>query len=375
MPTFSLEELKRLIRKTEFNKTEHELLIELVNKAMKAGEGERSRLKYINQKSRRLFEALKDINFFHQIKINEDLIDNFREVPIGAIDGSFQVVGGVGGKWYAVYGISQVIAQRGFTLQPIIKVGGNIESLEAVDEREANQKAGILMMLGEIKSFREVTEKIGSKEDFYLLIDGPLIDPPLCMDVKYIESRVNALRYCWERRGSAVGFVKRVAGSNLLNFLGSKIGKRQVEDFTNDLDLLSTIMYNAVKETSCGVFTYPISYNINTKKGLSLPYRYYRERGLIIYYSYYKPSLRGRVFRIEYASFKELSGKELLRRFQKIMGLINKVWTMPGMEEPLPIIMAHIKCNVRRGAAETLYYEIIARALGEGIPHLWLEAT
>jgi hypothetical protein len=54
------------------------------------------------------------------------------------------------------------------------------------------------------------------------------------------------------------------------------------------------------------------------------------------------------------------------------MYLINQIWILPGMDEPLPIILAHNKCNVRRGTAETIYYEIMAKALSEGNLHLWL---
>jgi len=60
MPTYSIEELKRIIRKMEFNKTEPELLIELISKAIKAGERERTRLKKIDEKSHKLFSLLKD---------------------------------------------------------------------------------------------------------------------------------------------------------------------------------------------------------------------------------------------------------------------------------------------------------------------------
>ena len=80
------------------------------------------------------------------------------------------------------------------------------------------------------------------------------------------------------------------------------------------------------------------------------------------------------MYRVEYVSFEKLGEEKLMKRFNRMMSLINLVWTLPGMEEPLPIILAHTKCNVRRGAAETIYYEIMARALSEGSLHLWLES-
>jgi len=40
---------------------------------------------------------------------------------------------------------------------------------------------------------------------------------------------------------------------------------------------------------------------------------------------------------------------------------ISALWTFPGQNWPLPVMMAHYKCNIRRGCAEVLYDEMITR--------------
>jgi len=376
MPTFSIEELKRIIRKMEFNKTEPELLTELVYKAMKAGEGEKERLRSISKKSYELFKVLKDENILYCIKGNEKEIETLKKSSVGATDGSFQVVGGVGGRWFVLFGVAQVIAEKGFTLQPTVIVEGGIEQLDSVDESGINRLAEIIMMLGEIKALRRITDKLGSEDESYVLIDGPVIDPPVYCNDEYVEERVSALRLCYERNINVVGFVKRIMGRNFLNYLNKKVESENFTNFTNDLDLLSSAMFNAVKSEGHPIYTYPINYEegCEAEDGVTLTYNTYKDKGLNVYYSYYKPLPRGRIFRVEYASFKPLDDQELLEKFSKIMSLINCVWTLPGMDEPLPIMIAHNKCNVRRGAAETIYYEIMAKALSEGNIHLWLES-
>ena len=43
-------------------------------------------------------------------------------------------------------------------------------------------------------------------------------------------------------------------------------------------------------------------------------------------------------------------------------------WTYPGQEYPLPIILAHEKCNIREGCAQVLYEEIITNLMiGAGL--------
>jgi hypothetical protein len=368
MPTRSLDELKRLIRKIEFDKTEPEMLVELVKKAMKIGEGERERLKKIMQKSEELFKLLANNGLLCRIE-NED-IEKLKTIPIGAVDGSFQVVGGRGGKWFAILGISQIIAENGFTLAPQIKVDGLIEPLVAVDEADAHKQAEILMLLGEIRATRAVAECLSSKGESCILIDGPIIDPPLFADENYIEERVEAFKFCVKNKANVIGFVKRILGRRYLNFLKEMFDIKN-EEFASDFDLLSTVMFAAAKFGMCPLYTYPLSYS--ETKDVASTYEIYKERGLNIYFSYYKPALRSRIYRVEYASSKEVSG-QTAEIFRKIFNLLNKVWTITGQDEPLPIMIAHNKCNIRQGAAEKLYYEIITRTLSEGEFHFWLES-
>jgi hypothetical protein len=380
MSTWSIEELKNIIRKIEFNKTEPELLTNLVSKAMRAGEGERERLKQINKKSYELFRLLDSGDTFYQIVSNKETIEKLKKIPLGAVDGSFQPVGGLGGRWYVMIGIAQMIAEKGFTLNPIIDVDGIIEPLNASDEGVIYELSEILMMLGEMLGVRRVANRLGSRDESYILIDGPVIDPPLYANEKYVEDRVNTLRFCYTQNIHVIGFVKRIRGSHFLNYLRKKqILEGKFEYFTNDLDLLSSVMFNAIKNRASPIYTHPLNYEegytSEDKTALTYKtYKMYKDRGLNIYYTYYKPSARSKIFRIEYALFENLSEQEIKERFNRIMSLLNQVWTLPGLDEPLPIIIAHNKCNIRRGAAETIYYEIMTRALSEGNLHLWLES-
>jgi len=377
MPSYSLEELKKMIRKIEFNKTEHELLSDLVKKAVKVGEGEKERLKRISNRSSHVFKLLNENGFLFPLSVRHKVIEKLRSAPIGAIDGSFQVTGGIGGRWYLVLGISQVIAENGFTVSPSIKVDGFIEPLEGVDDADAKRKAIIVMMMGEIKATLRVAERLMKNIKAYILIDGPVIDPPMYSNGDYIDYRLSALNFCSKNDIVVIGFVKRVMGCNYLNFLRETFENNKFKDFTNDLDLLTSVMFNAVEKTKSPIYTKPICYDEgmkDKKDKANNVYKKYNEKGLFVYYSYYKPNARSRIYRVELASFNKLDEKSLLDIFAKIMTLINQIWTLPGMTEPLLITIAHNKCNVRQGAADTLYYEIMTRSFSEGAPHLWLES-
>ena len=261
MPILSLEELKRLIRKIEFNKTEPELLIELVNKAKTIGEGERNRLRQLTKKSLDILKTMRNNNLLYVVDADRDTLRNLKSSPLGAVDGSFQVTGGKGGLWYIVLGVSQIIAEKGFTLSPIIKVDGAVEPIEAIDDADAKRKAEKLMMLAEIKAMLKVAEYLRKERNAYLLIDGPIIDPPLLLDKGYIDERVSALKFCVENNVTVIGFVKRIMGKNYLNFLKNTFESDVFEDYVNDLDLLASTLFSALRETRRALYTKPIKYN------------------------------------------------------------------------------------------------------------------
>jgi hypothetical protein len=361
----SLEELKRLIRKIELNKTEPELLVKLIDDARSVGEGERRRLGQIAKKSFSLFKTLKKDGFLHVVNLDRKLVDTLKKIPLGSVDGSFQVTGGKGGLWYVIIGVSKIVAKNGFTLSPDIKVDGIVEPIKALDEADARRKAGRIMMLSEIKAIRKIGNDLQEGNKSTLLIDGPIIDPPLLLEKEYVTERVDALKYCNESGVSVIGFVKRIMGRNFLNYLSKSIEKNMLNGYVSDFDLLNGILFNAVnEEKGKPVFTRPIAFDEGMKSKrdpLNKVYQSYKEKGLCIYCSYYRSGLRGGLYRIELASFHEMKENILLSTYEKIMSLISEVWTLAGTTQPLPIIIAHNKCNVRKGAADSLYNEIISR--------------
>lgn len=362
--TISLKELKRIIRKIEFNKTEHQLLIQLIEEATKVGEEERERVENMYKTSLKIFKELSIKNmFFYEALRKEQL----KKVPVGSVDGSFQVTGGIGGRWYAVIGVAQVIAPNGFTLAPKIKVGGMVKTIKANEEREAKSIATKIMMMAENKAILDIVRELRAKKA-YLMIDGPIIDPPALLDKEYIDYRVDVLEECLDNDIIPIGFVKRVASKNFINILKGMIPQGLFIDYTTDLELLFSILNMAMREQEAKyVYLKPVYYGkgvYGEYSMLSRVYKEYENRGLRLYYTYFKPNLRSRVYRIEVASFKNLDEKALIQLYKEIIGLMN-LWILPGLNIPLPIILAHSKCNIRKGAAETLYYEIISRMVSQ----------
>jgi hypothetical protein len=87
--------------------------------------------------------------------------------------------------------------------------------------------------------------------------------------------------------------------------------------------------------------------------------RVYQKYGIEILTIYLQKDILSKPIRIDVAidSQKKYNQDE----FAKIAVKATCHWTPPGSSIPLPVIIAHTKCNIRIGCAEVLYSEIITR--------------
>ncbi|MCC6019132.1 MAG: DNA double-strand break repair nuclease NurA [Candidatus Verstraetearchaeota archaeon] len=372
----SEEEIRRILRKIEFDKTEPKLLVELVNRAIELGDGERRRVTRMKERCMRLLNLLKENAIINTLKKDDSLVNSLRRAATGALDGSFQVISGYGGRYYTFIGLSIILAREGFTVDPEVLLDGLIIPIECSDESEANKKSSEIMLWCETRSLRGLAERLIGLESPFILLDGPIVDPPLLRNSSYVQCRTDNIKSCINRDVTVIGFVKRIIGTEFMRFLQSTFNDEiDLSPFSNDLDLLTGILYFASLQSKLPVYTTPFQPLDFLEKTdpLFMTYSQYDDFGVKIYQAYYKPNIRSKVYRIELASTYSLYGEELRDKFEKILTLINYVWTLPGMNQPLPILLAHEKCSVRRGAAEKLYYEVITRGLTEEEAYLWIQ--
>ena len=366
---YSLDELKALIRKMEFYRTDPQLLLDLINKAKTLGESERRRLKRLGRRARELSRVLDKIKFCRFPLLKD--INGVKDAPAGAVDGSFQITGGIGGTWYVMVGAAYVIAPRGFGGAINYKVSTDMVVARDPDESSVKRKAEILMMLLETKCIRLLRNELSTQGGGTIFIDGPIMDPPWYFNRDYISDRARVIKESLSSNIRVLGIIKRVMGSLLLHEVRKVIDQKLLEEYTCDRDFISLILnYSLIRGGRGPVFTKPLEYprrgaNLSDydKKTYKL-YKMYLNEGIYIYYSYFKNSVRDRVYRVELATEEELSEKELDEEYMKIAQLIA-LWSLPGFSIPLLVMIAHDKCNIRKGAAETLYYEIIAKMLNQ----------
>lgn len=367
---YSSERLRKLI---EFNKTEPEILRKLIEHASK-----RSReLENVVKKQKELGERILDA-------IGDKLIVAINRkgnpyIEVLGVDGSNQVVGGRSGKYYIMLSAVIVYLPQGTaTVNPVIRYPDiTIVSFTDPSGEIIEDVAEDVMMLLETRAIMESVKLKQSRSITPLFIDGPVMDPPrnireeslivfkqlagieLGNVSEYYKIRANTILEAYREGIAPLGYVKRPGTDQLLlNHVGREI-KETLKVFSGDEELVRTLLAIKILVNGNNKIYYitPMEYPLDHSL-----YKLYRRHGLRVYYSYSMINPYSRPFRIEVAVDKD-TPKDRVEELVEWAVKLSHALTLPGQRYPLPVVIAHEKCRIRRGAAELIYEEILARTV------------
>jgi hypothetical protein len=354
--------IEEIYRRYEFNKTEPETLMGLIKQAIETGDGikdELKRFREITQKIAKLLEKKNVVRVLDPLGIKN--IEKFRNLQAIGIDGSLQPIEGFGGYWFVPTSCARVIFDKGPNSATRVDVTANIEKIKEHDYYGVGGEASLRMMQSETKAIMDWAEKHDGSKESVMFIDGPIVDPPYIADRDYVKYRCKALAKCLKKNILVIGCVKRMKASVLLSFiennvLTSKIDKELIRRFSWDLHLVTAIFSKLVIEGAKGVLsTVPICIS-----DADVPYKAYRDEGILIESLYMQKDASSRPIRVDFP-IPEGFKKNIEGLAETIVGTVY-AWSYPGMEIPLPVFLAHNKCEVRKGCADVLYDEIITRS-------------
>jgi len=359
MPHKSLDEIYKLY---EFNKTEPETLSGLIKSVIDKSDGIRNNFELCKNLARTMHEIFVRENFVKSLEAPPEDVD--REISCLGVDGSFQCVGGLGGIWYTPISCSRIFFKGFMDSHPEVDIAADIHDINEIEYPNVEKEAEFRMLAGETKAVNEWLSKGDLPEKVAVFIDGPIVDPPWFSGDKrykeYLEDRCDVIRRCIEKNVLLVGCVKRVFGRYLINNIRDKLAKNDQEkerakQFISDAHLISFVFTKLSMEHPNNVFyTTPISVS-NTDE----THKAYLKEGIDIFAVFMQKDLSCAPTRLDIPVLcgKSLDISEKTAKAVKVSAL----WTLPGQNWPLPIILAHYKCNIRKGCAEVLYDEMITR--------------
>ncbi len=252
--------------------------------------------------------------------------------------------------WYSPISVARVIFENGLGSQPKVDIfWAGIEEIQ-----ESNLKpefeAAIKMLTGETKA---IMDWGASRQPAFAFIDGPIVDPPAYSNDVYVEYRTDALKTCL-RDSKLIGCVKRSRDSFYIEELKKMKGlnKNSLERFPSDQHLMAYIFgHLRYKGYKGPIFTQLIE--ISGCKFINN----YASKGLRLFC--FQNHVSTQVLRVDFAlptSFDRIDG------YLQVIAKAVQEWTYPGQDYPLPVFLAHNKCNIREGCAEVLYDEIMTRS-------------
>jgi hypothetical protein len=356
-----MPDLFERIKRIEFNKTEPEVLIELIKDANQKGEKVQKESKRLKNRAKEVF---KKLSIFEEILIKEDKLPSdynpLIECTIG-IDGSYNKVGGVGGKWYSPYSIVRIRFENGITSMPIVDIySAGIEEIEEQETPNVDEEASLRMLEGETKAINNWGSKNISSIVF---IDGPIVDPPTYKDKDYIDYRCKAIKKCL-KHSLVIGCVKRSRDiffiKDFEKILGSSNGELR-KDFLGDQQIFAYFFTNFRFENDYRGVLFSKYIDISDHDTCQM----YKENGLHVYSTFYQKNINSKILRIDIAIPEESlsNAQDLILKGIKA----SADWQYPKQDIPLPIELAHEKCKIRKGAADILYEEIITKSRSTSI--------
>ena len=353
------QDLLELKKRMDFNLTEPEVLVKLIEEARLKGEKVQKdlrRLRYISFKIADIFEKKGFI-------IREETLKQIElryEQAVG-IDGSFQLVGGAGGKWYAPISVARIIFEHGLNGQPQVDIfWAGIQEINETEHPEPKNVASLMMLTAESKAI--LNWGTLNKQSF-VFIDGPVVDPPVMTlgGENYIRDRCEGIKKCL-KRSIVIGCVKRARDrfyiQYLENLFPSTLMKDYLSQFLTDQHLMAYIFAHARSKKYFGpIFTKWIDISSVNKI-----YKLYKKHGVHVTCLFFQKSMTSPVLRLDIPLLdppeNNLKADEIILQAIKA----TNVWTYPGQDYPLPVILAHEKCNIREGCAQVLYEEIITKS-------------
>ncbi|MEM2961289.1 MAG: DNA double-strand break repair nuclease NurA [Candidatus Bathyarchaeia archaeon] len=353
----SRDDLYEQVRRADFNRTEPETVRQLVESAIRIGDEIKNDYVRLRQLTDDILELLKKEDLIKSRKFRKEELAPFYNRITSATDGSFQYVGGSDGIWYAPISVSLIIFHKGINSVPDVRIGARICP---IDERKHPNVVGTmetLMLSAEANIIRDWCRDC--PEGAILFMDGPVIDPPRLMSRDYVTYRVETIQSCLDKGVFVLGCVKRLLGDPLMEYLCTlpnlrDYEKDRIRGFFSDAHMIYYVFTKASLQGGMTIYTKPLEIGDNKI------YKPYKEAGLKIYFMYFQLNYGTKPFRVEIPVKGDLEID--LEQLGEQVAATLCAWSYPGYDLPLPIVIAHEKCNIRRGCAEVIYREIITRA-------------
>lgn len=358
--------LRRELNYMDFNKLEPEALTSLVSQSLEQSTMMKQESAKYKKNAKTVLDCMNSKNLLHKIDLSRENLQSYASVFTDAVDGSMQKYPKPDGNWLYFYSVARIRYRSGYESDVEVSVTPTIKTINQIEPKSAAAEAEEFMINMETEALKIAIQSRNANDGGLVFLDGPIIDPPLHGSKSYVQRRTFAIKEAFSRNIMVIGIVKRIMGNLFTDHYKSYFSNQEKTEFENlmsDKNLAVHVLTDYLRSDKEYVaYTEPIIMADGTpggsigEKGKQIATSY-REEGVDIITFLMANGYVTSPIRVDIGipSNSNVNAMELV---QKAIRYVIQ-WAAPGRHLPVPVILAHEKCNIRQGAAEILYTEFI----------------
>ena len=306
---------------------------------------------------------------FTFLQVDRDLLGEIARKPVVAVDSSISPLVRVGSYFYSIVSAA-IVHFEGDSPKPSKNLVVKLAKVPELGDIEQVRKEVLLKMFElEVEALERA---IGLIDDGTIFLDGPIVDPPRMVlrgelrrvYEKYVARRARIIAKATKKNIIVIGVVKRILGNHLVSKLRSLFERFPwLNDYTLVTLVFSYITSRILHDAKMEYFLLSRPIELSYEK---TDYKLYKENGSgNIFYAYAcltPRSTRGRIVGIEIPTI----GKDITQQFRLAVHY-SICWTYPGMSIPLPVLLAHKACTIKKKTARKILRELISRYISESL--------
>lgn len=348
-PELSEAEAKEVLRKIDLERTEPRILIRMIEQARDIGQNVMSNLEGLGNIIEDVIDCLVREEILHTTKRKNKTVSELLDSLSAGVDGSYVPASEIGGTYYFPISAVTVLFNNSRDIKPNVIFSGQtgIFQFSSWNERAALLQAELKDLTLETDMFAEA---LGSNPE-YVLLDGPIVDPPNRYDMKeykeLVKQRKELLEKILKEEKMVVGVTKRVRSRYFVRMVQELEGLKKYKRIIGrcrDRELLSYVFTKLLYEDS-NVVPY-----ISPVEPVYPAYEEDYKNEIKLLTTFTQARVNTSPVRLEYLPPKE----ELT---ETIVVLVANL-TPPGRESPIQIETAHEKCHLRLGLGGSVFEEI-----------------
>ena len=237
-----------------------------------------------------------------------------------------------------------------------VKLQTSIQRFNGAIEEHAATQAELAMVGMETKEIVAAASEKIVDETGLLFLDGPIVEPPNSTDQQNITNRVAAIKTAFDKKLIPIGIVKGIYSTFFIDkyskeFTAVSADEQQFKNLRADKNFAIQVLTRFLENSEDVGYTKPFKFSdVKNMDKYAKGANKYINAGVDVITFLLENGFQGNPLRVDVAI--PADEKIDVDKFtEKIVEYIAQ-WSAPGRHVPIPVSLAHDRCNIGTGCCE-----------------------